>query len=179
MACSVWRCCAEEGEGPEDAAAARDALELCTYQVSQQLMKAIHKVAVVAGPEAFGSWPVYASAFTMRGGVIEACASGASACHLSGAVDLLWWILLCLDVLRLRCAVLCCAVLCCAVLCCAVPCRAMPCHAMPCYAVLQPGVWCYPMLWCTTCAMLLYAVQYCTMLHCAVSRCAVPCHALS
>ena len=89
VACFLGRCCAEESEAPEDAAAARDALELCTYQVSQQLMKAIHKVAVVAGPEAYGSWPVYAAAFTTRGGVIEACASGASACLLRGAVDLL------------------------------------------------------------------------------------------
>ena len=80
---------AEVHEGPEQTAAARDALELCIYQVSQQLVKAIHKVAVVAAPEAFASWPAYAAAFTMRGGVIEACASGATACHLislSGAL---------------------------------------------------------------------------------------------
>lgn len=63
-------------EDPEQACAAKDALELCTYQVSQQLVKGIHKVAVVAGPEAFPSWPAYAGAFATRGGIIEACASG-------------------------------------------------------------------------------------------------------
>lgn len=68
--------CAEVGEDPEQVTVARDALELCIYQVSQQLMKAIHKVAVVAGPEVFVSWPAYAAAFSLRGGVIEACASG-------------------------------------------------------------------------------------------------------
>ena len=67
-------------DNPEQASAARDALELCMYQVSQQLMKGIHKVAVVAGPEAFPCWPAYALAFAMRGGVIEACASGLHAC---------------------------------------------------------------------------------------------------
>lgn len=71
-------------ESPGQTAAARDALELCTYQVCQQLVKAVHKVVVVAAPEVFASWPAYAAAFTMRGGVIEACASGATACRLTG-----------------------------------------------------------------------------------------------
>lgn len=58
------------------ATAAKDALELCLYQVSHQVAKAIQKVVVVAGPEAYPSWPAYAAAFAERGGVIEACASG-------------------------------------------------------------------------------------------------------
>ena len=51
-------------------------MELCEYQVSQQLAKGIQKVAVVAGPEAYATWPAYVAAFMSRGGVIEACASG-------------------------------------------------------------------------------------------------------
>ena len=81
---------AEVDAGPEQIAAAKDALELCTYQVCQQLVKAVHKVAVVAAPEVFASWPAYAAAFTMRGGVIEACATGATACHLTGLSGALW-----------------------------------------------------------------------------------------
>lgn len=118
--------CAEVGGDPEQASAAREALELCTYQVSQQLVKAIHKVAVVAGPEAFASWPAYAAAFTARGGVIEACASGSTAClpvdcHRRCGCDVVGP-----AVLYVLCrAVLCCPVsdwgvygmLCCAVLC--------------------------------------------------------------
>lgn len=86
----VQHLCAEVGGDPEQATAAREALELCTYQVSQQLVKAIHKVAVVAGPEAFASWPAYAAAFTTRGGVIEACASGSTACLFFQLSQAMW-----------------------------------------------------------------------------------------
>ena len=72
---------AEAGLDPDQASVARDALELCVYQVSQHLAKGIHKVAVVAGPEAYPSWPAYAAAFMERGGVIEACASGKQLLH--------------------------------------------------------------------------------------------------
>ncbi|DBA85977.1 TPA: hypothetical protein ACH3X1_005515 [Trebouxia sp. C0004] len=61
---------------PNQAAAAKDALDLCIYQVTQHLAKAIQKVVVVAGPEAYPSWSDFAAGFTKRGGVIEACASG-------------------------------------------------------------------------------------------------------
>ncbi len=77
------------------AAAARDALDLCLYQISQQLTKTLHKVIVVAGPEAYLSWAAYAAAFVERGGVVEACASGMAA-------D-------CFEISK-SCAVLCCAV---------------------------------------------------------------------
>ena len=193
-------------EGPGQTAAARDALELCTYQVCQQLVRAVHKVVVVAAPEVFASWPVYAAAFTMRGGVIEACASGATVCHPAGLSGALY--ICCdgssLDVLCfavLGCAVLCCAVLCCAVLCCAVLCcallciavlcsavqccalpgRAVLCCAVLCFAVLQHRTWSYPLL---CCIRLPYAVVHCatpcyTALCCVMLCCVVPRYALS
>ena len=170
--------CAEVDKGPEQTAAARDALELCTYQVSQQLVKAIHKVVVVAAPEAFASWPMYAAAFTMRGGVIEACASGATATLLNywgrcgfAVMDppmlgcaVSYYAGLCCA--ALRSAVLCCAVLCCAVLCCAVLCCSMIHCAILCCAVPSR-------------VMLLYAVQGCATLHCTMSCFDAQCHALS
>jgi len=123
----------------DQAAAGKDALDLCLYQVTHHLAKAIQKVVVVAGPEAYPSWSDFAAAFAERGGVIEACASGIhmpAHCFAQGTI--------CCAVLYFRsnslfldvlcCAVLCCAVLCCssafpsysAVLCCAVLCCAVP-----------------------------------------------------
>ena len=127
---------AEEGADPDQARLSRDAMELCEYQVSQQLAKGIQKVAVVAGPEAYPSWPAYVTAFMSRGGIIEACASGETqmpfkqaltACAAAASLLLL---LLCCPALQcavLRCNVLCCCcnTLCCAVLCCAVLCCAV------------------------------------------------------
>ena len=129
---------AEEGADPDQARLSRDAMELCEYQVSQQLAKGIQKVAVVAGPEAYPSWPAYVTAFMSRGGIIEACASGETqmpfkqaltACAAAASLLLL---LLCCPALQcavLRCNVLCCCcnTLCCAVLCCAVLCCAVLC----------------------------------------------------
>ena len=62
------------------ATAVKAALDLCLYQISHQLAKAVQKVVVVAGPEAYPTWTHYVAAFSERGGVIEACASGASLC---------------------------------------------------------------------------------------------------
>ncbi|DBA72938.1 TPA: hypothetical protein ACH3X2_009891 [Trebouxia sp. C0005] len=61
---------------PDQAAAAKDALDLCLYQVTHHLARAIQKVVVVAGPEAYPCWSDFAAAFAERGGVIEACAAG-------------------------------------------------------------------------------------------------------
>jgi len=111
-------CHAEVHLEPDQAAAAKDALDLCLYQVTHHLSKAIQKVVVVAGPEAYPSWSDFAAAFAERGGVIEACASGMPAdCFAKGTS--------CCAVLQLYCNSLFLAVLCCAVLCCAVLCRAM------------------------------------------------------
>ena len=71
-------CRAEVHLEADRAAATKDAQELCRYQISQQLSRSIQRVAVVAGLEAYPSWSAYAAAFTLRGGVLEACASGAS-----------------------------------------------------------------------------------------------------
>jgi len=130
----------------DQAAAGKDALDLCLYQVTHHLAKAIQKVVVVAGPEAYPSWSDFAAAFAERGGVIEACASGMPAdcfakgticcavlqlCSISLLLDVLSCVVLqlCVSLLQ-HCAVLCCAVLCCAVLCCAVLCCAVLCCAM-------------------------------------------------
>lgn len=64
-------------ESDQDRAVAiRDATELAQYQVVQHLSKTLHRVMVIAGPEAYPSWPIYAAALAERGGVIEACAAG-------------------------------------------------------------------------------------------------------
>ena len=66
-----------EIESEQDRAVAiRDATELCQYQVAQHLSKTLHRVIIIAGPEAYPSWPIYAAALAERGGVIEACAAG-------------------------------------------------------------------------------------------------------
>lgn len=40
------------------------------------LAKSLHRIIIIAGSEAYPSWPIYAAALAERGGVIEACAAG-------------------------------------------------------------------------------------------------------
>ena len=151
-------CRAEVHLEPDQAAAAKDALDLCLYQVTHHLARAIQKVVVVAGPEAYPCWSDFAAAFAERGGVIEACAAGMPAVRIAEGT-------ICCAVLQLYCnslflTVLCCAVLCCAVLCCAVPCRAVPCH--------DTQVYCH--ICCCT-VMAHAAILACQMLRCKAHSC--------
>ena len=107
-------CRAEEHLEADQAAAAKDALDLCLYQVTHHLAKAIQKVVVVAGQEAYPSWSRFAAAFAERGGVIEACASGMPADRFAEGTICCALLYFCSNSLFL-------AVLCCDVLCCAVP----------------------------------------------------------
>jgi len=178
-------CRAEEHLEADQAAAAKDALDLCLYQVTHHLAKAIQKVVVVAGPEAYPSWSDFAAAFAERGGVIEACASGIhmpAHCFAQGTIccavlyfrsNSLFLDVLCCAVLC--CAVLCCAaalhfpltVLCCAVLCCAVLCCAAALHfplTALCCAVLCCAVLCCAMTY--RCTASLITIQLWHMLQC-------------
>ncbi len=156
----------------DQAAAGKDALDLCLYQVTHHLAKAIQKVVVVAGPEAYPSWSDFAAAFAERGGVIEACASGMPAdcfakgticcavlqlCSISLLLDVLSCVVLqlCVSLLQ-HCAVLCCAVLCCAVLCCAVLC-----HDIQVYCIV----------YCCCTIMTHAAMLACQMLTCKAESC--------
>jgi hypothetical protein len=116
-------CRAEEHLEADQAAAAKDALDLCLFQVTHHLAKAIQRVVVVAGPEAYPSWSDFAAAFAERGGVIEACASGMPAdCFATGNIccALLYFcsnslfldVLCCAAALHFSLTALCCAVLC-------------------------------------------------------------------
>ena len=52
------------------AAADQEAAALCQYQVSHHLAKAIQRIVVIAGTEAYFSWSAYVAAYTERGGDI-------------------------------------------------------------------------------------------------------------
>ena len=58
------------------AGASQEAASLCQYQIGHHLAKSMQRVVVIAGTEAYFSWSAYVAAFTERGGMIEACASG-------------------------------------------------------------------------------------------------------